>query len=332
MTGNEQTVDVSRMAKQVTLFDPNNAVSLDSSSPTNGALFLDRMIKIIVSVRGTLRWYDVDVLTGPITHVDRDGPIITLEAQGIESFGMSEAFATGTVKGYKVAAFADLMARTGEVAAWMDLPTNDERLTKDIAIARDTKLWLEAFKVAQSLGRYCYYDGSGHLRTREWSSAPAIEFVGGSDGLLLSEPQLSYSTEDFKNAWWVKTSSSSGKDVEATAVLPSTHPLAPLKLGRNSKPKYLLGIEDDGDLRTSPACLARANFLLKESGLSTSVQFEARPVYHLDPFDWAMVTTDDFAMPFPIVEFSMPIVAGRPMTVGYTTNLTSPNVTRIRGL
>lgn len=327
----EPEAAVSRIAKGVTLLDPDHAVAIDSSSPADGALFLDRMIQIICSIRGRLRWYDIPVFTGPITLVDRDGPIITLEAHSMEEFGLSAAFNTGEVRDkYKRAAFLNLLGRMGEDLAYVDVPDNDEKLNSSIPIARDTRLWDKAFYVAAGLGRYCYYDGSGFLRTPRWTSAPAIAFAGGTFGLLLSEPQVSYRTDEFKNAWWVKTTTSGGKDIEATVVLPSSHPLSPAKLGRNGKPRYLLGVEEDGDLRTEPKARARAQFRLEHSALSARAQFEARPVFHLNPFDWMRVTVPEWSMDVPIGEFSLPIVPGSPMTVGYQRELSSPGVAQIR--
>lgn len=322
---------IARVAKGVTLFDPTHSVAIDSSSPADGALFLDRMIRITVGIRGKLRWYENAIFTGPLTKVDREGPVIKLEAHSVEEFGLGAAFTPDSIKGYKRQAFIDLARLMGETDAWMDIPDNDERLSSSIAIARETRYWDELFYVAAGLGRYCFYDGGGRLRTPRWSAVPAVEFRGGDDGLLLSEPQVSYSTEDFKNAWLVKTSTSGGSDIEAVAVLPPAHPLSPQNLGRNGKPRYLMGVESDTDLRTKAKAQARADFLLKNSLLGSSVQFEARPVWHLDPFDWMRATTPEWSMDAPVSEFSLPIVPGA-MTVGYQANLVSPNIAKIRGL
>jgi hypothetical protein len=329
--GAKQEVGISRYAKSITLYDPSHAVALDSGSPADGALYLDRSIRVVVSIRGKLRWYDVPVFTGPITHLDREGALITLEAEGCEAFGMGAAYTTGTLKGTKVAAFRSLMYRSGEVDAWMDVPTSKEKLAKPKVIGRDTRVWDMAFFIMASMNRLCFYDGYGRLRTPGLSQKPVIDFAGGNDGLLLREPQVTFSTENFRNLWWELTSTKAGKDVEAFARLKATHPLSPTRIGRNGKPRYLMGTENKADLRTKSRATERAETMLSYASADAEVRADVRPVWHLSPYDWALMRTDEWSMPFAVREFSLPLAGGE-MTLGYRKNLPQPNVTRIRGM
>lgn len=329
-----QPIEISRYAKNITLYDPSRAVALDSGSPADGALYLDRSIRIIISIRGRLRWYDVPVFTGPVTNLDREGALITLEAEGCEAFGMGAAWRTDTIRDVtKVAAFRDLMYRTGEVDEWMDVPTSKEKLVAPKVISRDTRLWDKAFYIMASMNRLCFYDGEGRLRTPAPSTEPVLEFSYGDDGLLLREPAVNFSTENFRNHWWELTSTAKGKDVEAGVPLPASHPLTPIKIGRNGKPRYLLGTETNADLRTKAKAYERGKALLEQASSEIQVRAESRLVPHLSPFDWALMRTKEWSMPFPIGEFSMSLVrTPTPITVGYRTNLARPAVARIRGV
>lgn len=325
-----QEIGISRYAKNITLYDPSHAIALDSGSPADGALYLDRSIRIIVSVRGRLRWYDVPVFTGPITDLEREGALITLEAEGCESFGQGAAWRTDTLKNMtKVEAFKRLMYETGEVDEWMDVPTSREKLVAPKVIARDTRRWDKAFFIMASMNRLCFYDGYGRCRTPVPDTDPVMEFGVGDNGLLLAEPGVRFSTDGFRNHWWQLTSTAKGKDIEAGVPLPASHPLTPIKIGRNGKPKYLLGSESNPDLRTKAKAYERGKTLLAQASSETHVRGECRPVWHLSPFDWALMRTAGWAMPFPVAEFSLPLAGGQ-MTLGYQDNLAKPAVDRIR--
>jgi hypothetical protein len=331
--GASQEIAISRYAKGVVLYDPTHSVALDSGSPADGALYLDRSIRIIVSIRGRLRWYDNAVFTGPVTDLERTGTLITLDAEGPESFGKDAAWTTDKYDGTKIEAFRSLMYRSGEVDAWMDVPSSKEKLASVKHVARDTRVWDMAFFIMASLDRLCFYDGYGRLRTPVESRSPVIEFHGGNDGLLLGEPTVKYSTENFRNAWWEQTSSKTGKDVEALITLDDispNHPLRPVKIGRNGRGRHLMGTESNGDLRTKAKATARGTTLLKNASSEVEVQAECRPVWHLSPYDWALMRTPQWAAPFPVREFSLPL-AGGPMTLGYRDEIPSPHVARIRG-
>ncbi len=326
-----QHIEVSRYAESVVLYDPSHAVAIDSGSPADGALYLDRCVRIVVSIRGALRWYDVPVFTGPLTDLDREGALITLEAAGCEAFGQGAAWETGKLpQDTKVGAFRELLYRTGEVDEWMDLPTTTQKLAYPKSIARDTRLWDKAFFIMASLGRLCFYDGYGRLRTPEPSETPVIELAGGDHGLLRAQPEVKHSTDKFANSWWQQGSTSRGKHLEATAVVDEDHPLHPLKVGRNGRGRYLMGTDTNSDLRTKSAAKQAAKDSLALASIDAQVRTECRPVWHLEPTDWAHIDAGDWAMPFPIREFSLPL-AGGDMTLGYIDNLPSPNVARIRG-
>jgi hypothetical protein len=101
----------------LTLLDPDNLTGFDTDSPSDNALYSDRMIKIVYSVWSELlpQWVDVPVFCGPVTKVSRDDAILSVEASGKESLAMDPVVAWGShtyVKGTKITSLVrDLMAR-----------------------------------------------------------------------------------------------------------------------------------------------------------------------------------------------------------------------------
>ena len=82
-------VDVDKTAEQtrvasLTLLDPNHLVNLDSDDPDDGALYLDRMIRIWYGVLCPFGWVEAPIFTGPITSMTRNDAFIDLEAGGKE--------------------------------------------------------------------------------------------------------------------------------------------------------------------------------------------------------------------------------------------------------
>ena len=313
----DQHVESSRSLRGLGLYDPSHVIAVDENSPADLALSQQRSLRVWVLVRGRLRWYRVPVFTGPISDVERDGPIITVEAAaGCEAFGMGAAMENRPVKGLKVDAIRELMYRTGEVAAWMDIPSSTEKLASSIAITNQTRYWDKAFSVAASMDRLCLYDGYGRFRTPEADTTPVIDFTTGNDGLLLADPRISSSLDGFANTWLEQTNKKGGKNIFAEAHLPDAHRLSALKLGRNGKKLHKLGFESNGDLRTKKKAGKRARTMLAQAEAAIPVEGECRPVWHLSPFEWASTTQPTWSTTYPLSEFSLPLAGGN-MRLGY---------------
>ena len=325
--------DVTRSAS-LTLLDPTHSLNFDTESPDDGALFLDRMIRVnyCVYVPALARWVEVPVFTGPVTSLERDGAHVQIEAQGKESIARQAVWNPYTKpKGAVVVdVIKDLMQRrAGENR--FDLPTGTARLTKPVTLPREAIVWDEAKKLASYRG--LWYDGRGWLRMQDPSASPVFTFKTGDGGLVLTRPQVSFSAEDMKNVVSVTGGIPKGSKtaVRAVAHASTTHPLNHGRLGRNGVPRYMVEFVEDDTLTTTAQAQARADAILAPLLLETvQVQFDSMPVPHLEPHDVVSLRTDDFSANFRLRQFTIPLVTGSPMPVGYVRKLTPKRRSRTR--
>ncbi len=322
----DDSVDVSRTC-QLTFLDPSRTMTFDSDSPADGAIYLDRMIRVIYSVRCPSRWVDVPVFTGPVTKCDRDGDMVNVEAQGKERYGLRTAAATATYKGRTTTAIKELLEDYGETSKRWDVPVSTHRLVKTITVSGDSKRWVKAWKAAVALNRILYYDGRGVAHAVPAPTEPSTVIRSGNGGLLMSDPQISFDTEDMKNRVVVIGGRPAGasKAVSAVVNAPASHPLSPTRIGLGSKPGYERLLEKNSNIRTRAKAKARANKLLKKY-LRQQVDVAATclPIPHLEPWDIATVKTSRFNMDVTVREFSLPLRATALMTFGYQKKLTAP--------
>lgn len=328
--GNLDDVAVSRTCS-LQLLDPGHTLAFDSSAPTDGALYLDRMIRVVVSVLCSFGWVDVPVFTGPVTGVQRDGDIVSVDAAGKETFGLRSAWEPHTYKrGTKVKVLTSMLRRTGEMDRYMSLPSSTARITKPIVVGRETKLWARAFSLVSSMDRHLFYDARGIVRTPRKISRSVFKFRTGNGGMILSEPQISFSTSELKNAIIIRGGDPAGpkKFVSALVVAPRTHPLSPFSIGRSSttgRGGYLTLREENTHLRTTAKAVARGKSLLHESLLmQTEATWNTLPVWHLEPWDVVTLETPRFSARVRVKKFSMPLRADGDMTCGYQKNLSKP--------
>ena len=326
-------VDVS-MRCMLEFSDPQHTLSIDSNAPTDGALYLDRMVRVIVSVRCSFGWVDVPQFTGPITGpVNRDGDILSVKAAGKETFALRSAWETYHYKtGYNTSVLRGLLVRAGELTKYMELPSGTSRISKPITIGRETKLWNKAFALASSFNtpRILFYDARGVARTSPKVTKPVITFATGEGGLLTGEPQISFSVDNLKNAIIVKGGDPAGPKtvVSALVVAPKSHQLSPWKIGRSAtsgRGGYLTMREDNGNLRTFPKAIARGKALLDQFLLmGTEATWECLPVWHLEPWDIANISAK-FTGTVRIRSFSRSFGPEPTMTCGYTKDLRRPS-------
>jgi hypothetical protein len=156
----------------MTLMDPDNLVGFDTSSPSDNALYADRMIKIVYSVYSDLlpRWVDVPIFTGGVTKVTRDDAILSVECQGKEALWSAPAV-TWAARTYAknsllTTTIRDVMARyTGETR--FDFPNWTNKLSRDFSVTQETVPWDFARSLQGSRTvRQLFYDGRGVLRLR----------------------------------------------------------------------------------------------------------------------------------------------------------------------
>lgn len=327
-----KTIEVSRNAS-LTLLDPAAELGFDSGSPVSGSMYLDRMIGLAYGVRCSFGWVDCPVFVGPLTSVERDGEFVSIEAQGKELFGLSEANTTATYKeGRELRdVFSSLMGRTGEDLALVDHLPAGPKLQKTFSITPETHYWFQAYRIALSQKRAPFYDGSGRCRTPLEPTRPSWTFAYGNGGMLLSLPKVGYSVDDLKNAARVVGGEPKGskRKVIGTAEAPATSSLSATTLGRRGAKRYLLATEEDSELTTKAKATARAKELL-EDGLAQQVatEFTALAVPHLEPWDLVVVNSPHFAGEMRVKNFSLPLTADGVMTVGFNDRVTKPILTR----
>jgi hypothetical protein len=324
-------VEVSRTA-QMSFLDPGSTLALDSGSPSEGAYYMDRMIRVIYSVRCSFGWVDVPVFTGPIVKVDRDGDMVNVECQGKEYYALKSAWTTGTVKGRKDDVMVDLLRRTGEISRYTDFPNTSQRVDKSVSLGRDSKIWAHVWRVNASMNRVLFYDGRGVAVSRKKSSKVQATIKSGLGGMVAGEPQVSYSTDGLVNAVRVvgKKGTKHKPTPSSNALPPKSHPLSPFRLGRRGKGLYLGEFIENSDLKSTAACRRVAKDTL-EDGLLQHVEasVETLPMPHLEPWDLLHLSLPNLSVRIRVTAFTLPLVQrdgdGTPMTIGANTNVRRPS-------
>lgn len=304
----------------LSLFDPNRVLSFDASSPNDGALFLDRMVRVWYGVPVNGEWIDVPVFTGPITGLSRSGDVVSVEAQGKEALAMGAAWQPMTIRAgtKKTDAIRWILHyRAGE--GNFDIPDLSSRVPKTFSLARDTVPWNTARWLAGSLGRQLYYDGRGTCRLREIPGTPVYGFTSAG---IVSPLSITYDASATVNAVWVKGGTPQGwkNPISYTAVPPYTDPLSPYHLGRNGVPRYLISVIEDDAIRSTAEAESVAQAALDRGLRQTqTVTFDAVPTPHLDPADTVSAATDEGSVTFHLGQFSLPLggSSGSAMSVGY---------------
>lgn len=323
----DDTAEVTRNCT-LSLSDPNHTMDFDSNSPSDGSLYLDRMVQVNVSVRkpgGTQ--YTIPIFTGPVMKLNRNNDVITLEAQGKELLAQGMVMRPMTFrKGMnKVDVIRGVLTQqAGETK--FDIPEVFSLMPKDYSIGRGNTPWGVVRGLAQSLGHQLFYDGRGVCRMRRITGTSQFTFKQGDGGSMTSDPQITFTSDELKNVVWVRGCVPKGakKAIEYTSSAPATHPLSPVRLQRNGVPRFLVEVIENSSITTSADARQLAETRLAERLLQTvDVAFDAMPIYHLEPGDTARAETSDFATAFKLSKYSLPLTAGETMSVGYLSRVST---------
>jgi hypothetical protein len=315
----------------LSILDVRRSLHFDSNAPTNGALYVDRAIKVVywVKAAGATDWVDIPVFYGPITSMDRTNEVVNIEAQGKEVLAQGAAWKVKTYKrgAYRVDVIRSILQDlTGEDPRKISLPDRGAKLPANLSIGRASIPWRVARRVGHGMNAQLFYDGRGVARLRTRPTAAQFTFKSGDNGSVLSAPQVTYTTENLKNIVWVRGFGT----LSVSKAAPRSHPLSPWNLGRNGVPRYLLDAVTDTTIRTRAEATKVANTRLHDALLeSIEVSFDAMTIPYLEPEDMVRVTTEDFSHTFRLHQMSIPLVVGGNMTIGYLTNR-SPNKKAIR--
>lgn len=315
-TGAETTRQAS-----LTLSDPNNTMNLDSDAPSDGALYVDRMINLHheIYVLGLQRWVSVPIFTGPITSMTRDGEDITLSCLGKEFLAKGNCWRPLTLrKGYDTvqAIRTILRERAGETRfAFPDLA---RRLPRNVSLGRMTQPWAIASRLARSIDRQLYYDGEGVCRLRAYPHGSVYTFRDRG-GAVLGNASVTFDITNVRNVVWVKGGKPKGakKAVTWPAVAQPSHSLSPARQGRNQTPRFLVEEIDNDHVRTVKSARQIANNRLRQKLLEgVTVTFDALPIPHLDPLDVVRLSTELTSVTFTLRQASIPLTHDGVMTVG----------------
>lgn len=340
------TVDLdAEVTRSATLsfLDPAHALSFDTDSPDDGALYADRMVRVDygVLVEELGREVVATVFHGPVTKLDRAGDVVSVEAQGKETLASGAVWRTLTLKKGQTVSDAIrtlLVDRAGETS--VDIPQIRNNAGKPVRMPRARSLdrfqsiWSHAKRLATAQHRQLFYDGSGRAILRSWPRRSVYKFRTGTGGDVVGDVQVAYQIGDVKNAVVVEGGKPRGaqRKVRAQAVAPANHPLSPRRLGRTGAPRYLVEVISDDSIRSERAAKRKAKSVLDNRLREVvEVTFDALPVPHLDPGDVVGIETDDFTTTFRLRKFTIPLTStGAPvMSVGYLKK-TTPNRRRIR--
>jgi len=303
------------------LLDPDNQVGFDTVNPSEGALYADRMIRIVWSAYSQIlpRWVDVPIFCGPVIKVSRDDAILNVECQGKESFYVEPQMAW-TSKTYPkgsrlITNVKDLLGTKGGETKF-DLPEWTRTIKKDYSLTVETPIWDMARKLVGSrLIHQLFYDGRGYLKLRNCPTAPTFTFT---EDWITTVPKLAFESEAIRNTVRVKGATPVGKSqITANAHLPASDASSSTSLGRGGKKRYLVELIDDSTIDTQAEADQEAKDTLDSLDLQNiTFEYDSFPVPHLEQGDVFAITTRRFGRNLRAKQFSIPLLAGEPQSNG----------------
>jgi len=321
----DTTAEVSRVLN-MSFLDPSRSLQFEPDSLGDAPLHRSRRVRVNYSVRvpALSEWISCPVFTGPIFDFNREGPVVSIVAKGMELQALGNQWNARTFakKSKKTKALRALATDVGYTR--MVIPDLRSTFPGRMTVARMDQPWLKMRKIAKSLDRHLFFDGAGVLRLRTYGNRPVYTF---GDNTLLAEPAVRRDVEGLINVVEVYGKKPKGKKrrPHAAAPLQPGHDLSPQSLALNGQPLYLAERVEDEHLKTNAACFARARRLRDDRArLPVDISFESIPIPCLDEMDWVMVVTDDGPKLVRMQKWTLPLggsasggAAGEPMTVGY---------------
>lgn len=328
--------EVSR-SLSIQLYDPDHSLKIDSTAPSDGALFYDRMIRIVYSVKSELlpRWVDVPIFCGPITKMSRTVDVMNVEAQGKESLVIPPAVANTPhvyMKGWKRAALVRKIMGDYAGETRYSIPDYSPTTAGTTTVKSDTNIWtlVKAVNGSQA-SKQLFYDGRGYLVMRSTPKTSIYTFKTGVGGNVTTVPNVEYDISAVRNVVKVVGAVPKGKKtpVSAQRGLPRSHPMNHYAMGRNGKPRILLETITDDNIKTTAQAAALAVTRVNSLALqSVDVKFDALVAPHLEPEDIYTLKTADFTTTARLKQMTIPLKSAVG-NVGYLTRR-KPNKGRIR--
>lgn len=337
LLGGQVTIDSAAnettRACEIEVLDPGHRLKLDGDAPEDGSVYFTRMLRVVYSVMPPDRGkaFHIPVFTGPLSKVERSGPVISITAVGKEKLAMASvwkgrSYKKGNRKTYVIKHILSVMA--GERK--LDLVERTTKLPRKISLNTEKKAWVTAKSLASGMGLQLFYDGRGVARLRKAPSSVVYTF--GQKGALLSLPQAAYDAENAVNAVSIVGGKppKAKKKVTYKLVAPRSHALSPWNLGRWGVPRYLVESISDSSIKSLKEARALAKRRLK-AGLieAVDVAFDSLPIPYLEESDLCRVQSDDFNGLFRLSKMTIPLTADGTSSVGYLRRVT-PNPRQIR--
>lgn len=329
--------DITRTAT-LSLRDPDHALLWDTNSPSDGSLFVDRLVSILYVITAPYParlTYSVPIFAGPVTKASRTADVVNVEASGMEHLVLPPTVAWFTKtynKGVKKSTLVrTIMSELGTETKFQ-IPDWPETTAAPVTLVHNSNIWAVAKSVVGSRAtNHLFYDGRGVCVLRKTPYTSTFAFRSGDGGTIITEPQVNYDMADVRNTVRVVGAVPTGKKtpVSATVTAPRSHPLSTFSLGRNGRQRVILEEVEDDHLKTAAQCKelaqSRVDWLLQQS---VDVTFDARVVPHLEPEDVYTIHTPDFSFTARVKRLTIPLKSG-PMSVGYNVKR-STNAARIR--
>lgn len=321
----DDTSESTTRSLSLTLLDPLNQLKLDGEAPEDGSLYFTRMIKINYGILNPSRSrsFYVPIFCGPLSKVERDGPVLSLTAVGKEKLMSANMWVTKTYKAgqKKTDVIKNLLRYVGGETKY-EIPDLPQTLSKNWSLTVESIPWVAAKELAQGMGYQLFYDGRGVARMRKPSSSNMYTF--SDQGALLTEPQVSFDAEAVINAVMVTGGKpkSNRTAVWYKVIAPASHPLSPAKLGRNGVPRYLPEYISDDSLKSIAKCKSRALSRLTDALIeAVDVAFDSLPIVVLEERDLCTVSHENVSTPFRMSKMTIPLIASGTSSVGYLKNV-----------
>lgn len=321
----------------IQLFDPDHTLKIDSTAPGDGALFYDRMIRVVYSVKSELlpRWVDVPIFCGPITKMSRDVDKINVECQGKESLLTPPAVSNQSHvfrKGWKRSSLVRSLTGTYGGETRFTIPDYGASTTGPVTMTAQSNLWNLAKSVNGSFAtRQLFYDGRGYLVMRNTPATSTYTFKTGKGGSITTAPVVDYDISNVRNVVRVNGAIPKGKKTPVTSQvgLPRTHPMNHIRMGRNGYGRVLLEVITDDNVKTAAQAKALATARVNSLAYQyVDIKFDALVAPHLEPLDIYTIQTPDFSMSARINQMTIPLRSAV-SSVGYLTRRNA-NRARIR--
>jgi hypothetical protein len=307
----------------LTILDPKGVIMFDANTPTNDQLFMDRFIRVVYSVYVSSLddWVRVPIFTGPITKLEQDGQIVSVEAVGKESIYLAPSFMWHSQtwkRGVKITkVMQDILAFRGEQKIVM--PDLAAKLRKSLTVHGQSEGWRVLQMLAKSINRQIFYDGSGHCRLRMRQSTPTYEFSYASE--VLSRPKTPYDFTTLRNIIQVRGPAPDDKKTKRivfTARLPDADGASGVSLARNGKPRPLVTIIDADHIKKMSDARDMAGDAMRMSqAIGGDVSFDALPIPFLEELDPVRVFGPNVSSKFILRNMTIPLLSTESMAVGY---------------